>query len=239
MVDVLPGDRSVRYERGSGCHTPEDLGPITTGRTPSFRGCGEDAYDRCIVEVLFFHHALGLTAGCRSLADRWRGAGHRVHTPDLYDGRTFDDLSEGVAYAQSIGFGTIAERGRAAAEDLPPRLVCAGCSLGVVPAQMLAQTRPGAIGALLFSACIPFSELSPSWPRHLPVEIHAMDGDPFFVDEGDIDAARALVATAARATLHLYPGSGHLFLEEGSPDYDATAAELATTRVLRFLDGFG
>jgi dienelactone hydrolase len=102
-----------------------------------------------VAEVLLFHHAQGLTAGCLAFADELRGAGHAVHTPDLYDGRTFTDLDEGVGYAKEVGFATIQERGLHAADDLPNELVYAGFSLGASPAQALAQTRPGAKGALL------------------------------------------------------------------------------------------
>ncbi len=111
-----------------------------------------------MAEVLLFHHAQGLTKGVLAFADTLRGAGHVVHTPDLYDGHTFASLDEGVGYAQQVGFGTVMERGVQAADDLPAGLVYAGFSLGVMPAQRLAQTRPGAAGALLLEACVPTSE---------------------------------------------------------------------------------
>src|SRR5207253_6001849 len=111
-----------------------------------------------MTEILLFHHAQGQTQGFLAFADELRAAGHVVHAPDLYDGKTFSDLDEGVGYAKEVGFATIGERGRLAAEGLPTELVYAGFSLGVMPAQMLAQTRPGAKGALLFSAAFPASE---------------------------------------------------------------------------------
>jgi len=97
-----------------------------------------------MAEILLFHHAQGQTPGFSAFADQLRAAGHAVHTPDLYDGKTFAALDDGVGYAQEVGFDTIVERGRLAAESLPNELVYAGFSLGVMPAQMLAQTRPGA-----------------------------------------------------------------------------------------------
>ena len=96
-----------------------------------------------MAEVLLFHHAQGQTAGFLAFADQLRRAGHTVHTPDLYDGHTFASIDEGIAYAKKVGFGTIAQRGKEAAEGLPTHLVYAGFSLGVMPAQSLAQTRPG------------------------------------------------------------------------------------------------
>jgi Dienelactone hydrolase and related enzymes len=188
-----------------------------------------------MAEVLLFHHAQGQTTGFLAFADELRRAGHTVHAPDLYDGRTFDSLDEGVAYAGEIGFGEVIERGVRAADGLPGELVYAGFSLGVLPAQKLAQTRPGARGALLFHSCVPTSEFGSSWPADVPVQVHAMEADPFFVDEGDIDAARALVESAEHAELFLYPGDQHLFADDSLPSYDANAAALLSLRVLDFL----
>ncbi len=187
-----------------------------------------------MAEVLLFHHAQGQTTGFLAFADDLRRAGHTVQTPDLFDGRTFGSIEEGVAYAGEIGFGEIIERGTRAADGLADELVYAGFSLGVLPAQKLAQTRPGARGALLFQACIPTAEFGP-WPTGVPVQIHAMDADPFFTEDGDLDAARALVESAERAELFLYPGQQHLFADASLPSYDKDAAELLTGRVLRFL----
>lgn len=188
-----------------------------------------------MANVLLFHHAHGLTAGVREFAGTLRNAGHTVHAPDLFDGQVFDELADGVAYAQQVGFGTIIERGRDASDGLPRALVYAGFSLGVLPAQMLAQTRSGATGALLFHACVPTSEFGTTWPGGLPVQIHAMESDPFFVDDGDLDAAQDLVSTTPDAELFLYAGTEHLFADATLPAYDTAAAKLLTDRVLSFL----
>jgi dienelactone hydrolase len=188
-----------------------------------------------VAEVLLFHHALGLTAGITAFAEELRAAGHIVHTPDLFDGRTFASIDEGIAHATEIGFGTVIERGVRAAEALPAGLVYAGFSLGVLPAQKLAQTRPGARGALLFYSCVPVSEFGAGWPNEVPVQVHGMDADPIFVGEGDIEAARALVSEAADGQLFLYAGDQHYFADSSLPSYDAQASALLLTRVLEFL----
>ena len=188
-----------------------------------------------MAELVIFHHAQGLTPGVVAFADELRRAGHTVHTPDLYDGRTFATIEEGVAHAAEIGFGAVIERGVRAVEGLPAALVYAGFSLGVLPAQKLAQIRAGARGALLCDACVPVSEFGTAWPDGVPVQVHAMDADPLFVGEGDIDAARALVAEAADAELFLYPGDQHLFADSSLPSYDADAAALLSRRELDFL----
>lgn len=188
-----------------------------------------------MAEVLLFHHAHGQTAGFLAFADELRRAGHIVHTPDLYDGRVYDSLDDGMAYARQIGFSSIIERGVRATNDLPAELVYAGFSLGVLAAQRLAQTRPGALGALLFHACIPVSEFGDSWPAEVPVQVHSMEADPFFVGERDIDAARALVESVQHAELFLYPGDQHLFADASLPSYNADAAALLMRRVIDFL----
>jgi dienelactone hydrolase len=189
-----------------------------------------------MAEVLLFHHAQGQTTGFHAFADELRRAGHTVHTPDLFDGRTFDSIDAGMAYAEEIGFpDAVIERGVRAAEGLPVELVYAGFSLGVVPAQKLAQTRAGARGALLFYSCVPTSAFGSAWPAGVPVQIHGMDADPIFVDEGDIVAARELVESADDAELFLYPGDQHYFADSSLPSYRADAAALLTRRVLDFL----
>jgi dienelactone hydrolase len=188
--------------------------------------------------VLLFHHAQGQTTGFLAFADELREAGHTVHTPDLYEGKTFDDLDEGVAHAgKVIGFDEILSRGTATATDLPPDIVYAGFSLGVMPAQSLAQTRPGARGAILYSAAMPASEFGGSWPEGVPLQIHMMDADPWA--EEDRPAAEALVAEVEDAELFLYPGSGHLFADSSLSDYDEQAAGLLKERTLAFLQRVG
>ena len=189
-----------------------------------------------MAEVVLFHHAQGLTPGVIAFADELRRAGHAVHTPDLFDGRTFGSIEAGMGYALQIGFpGEVLQRGARAVDELPAGLVYGGFSLGVLPAQMLAQTRPGPRGALLFYSCVPVSEFGSGWPEGVPVQVHGMDADPIFVGEGDIDAARELVGQAKDAELFLYPGDQHYFADSSLPSCDADATALLTQRVLDFL----
>ena len=188
-----------------------------------------------MAEVVLFHHVLGLTSGVTAFAAKLREAGHSVHTPDSFDGRTFSSLEDGLSYAREIGFDELTERAISAVSSLPDDVVYAGFSLGVVPAQKLAQTRAGAQGALFFHSCLPVSEFGSAWPQNVPVQIHAMEGDPFFVEDGDIDAARALLKEANQGEIFLYPGKEHLFADSSIPSYDAEATSLLLDRVLDFL----
>jgi dienelactone hydrolase len=186
-------------------------------------------------EIMLYHHVMGLTPGVREFADRLRSGGHVVHTPDLFDAHSFTTLEEGMTHARSIGFDTIIDHGVAEAEALGPELVYAGFSMGVMPAQKLAQTREGARGALLFDSCLPVTEFGDGWPRGVPVQIHGMDADPIFAGEGDLDAGRELVDSTDQAELFLYPGDVHIFADSSLATYDETATEVMTDRVLAFL----
>ncbi|WP_028651179.1 dienelactone hydrolase family protein [Nocardioides halotolerans] len=190
-----------------------------------------------MADVLLFHHIQGLTPGVLAFADELRGAGHTVHTPDLFDGRTFDSIPEGAKYAHGDGAPDFEALTDAVAADLPAGLVYAGFSMGGAQAQRLAQTRPGAAGALLFESCIPLTgewAFGP-WPEGVPVQVHGKDDDEFFAHEGDLEAARALVAAVPDAELFTYPGPEHLFSDSSLASYDAEAAALMKERVLEFL----
>lgn len=194
-----------------------------------------------MAEIILFHHILGLTPGVMALADDWRAAGHTVHTPDLYGGRTFDTIEKGGAFSQAPDAPDQEALADAAVARLPADLVYAGISAGVMQAQRLAQTRPGAAGAVLLESCLPLGgewAFGP-WPEGVPVQIHGMDADEYFAGEGDIDAAREIVATVPDAALFLYRGDRHLFEDRSLPSYDPEAAGLLTRRVLEFLDRIG
>lgn len=191
-----------------------------------------------MAEIVLFHHVLGLTPGCRAWADDLTAAGHTVHLPDLFDGEVFESLAEGFASVEAMGFDTLFARADAAVASLPDRLVYLGISLGVLNAQRLAQTRPGAAGAVLLEACIPLGEFGDAWPAGVPVQVHGMDADEFFAGDGDIDNARAIVASVSaptRAELFSYPGDAHLFTDNSVPSHHQQAAALVRERVLDFL----
>jgi dienelactone hydrolase len=196
-----------------------------------------------MADVVLFHHVQGLTDGVHAFAEELRAGGHTVHTPDLFDGRRPATVEEGVAHLRTIGDEVLGERAGRAVAGLPRELVYAGFSWGAATAQRFAQTRPGARGALLYESCLPITgewAVGP-WPDGVPVQIHGMDQDPFFALEGDIDAARELVATVGSglAELFVYPGDRHLFADRSLPSYDADAAALVVRRSRAFLDRLG
>ena len=190
-----------------------------------------------MANVVIFHHIQGLTPGMRRMAETIRDAGHDVHAPDLHDGRVFESIEEGAAFRQS-GAAEVDVRADEAVAQLPEDLVYIGVSSGVMQAQRLAQTRSGARGAVLIESTIPITGewAFGAWPEGVPVQIHGADADEFFAGEGDIDAAREIVATVDDGELFIYPGDQHLFEDDSLPSYDAQATALLTERVLAFLE---
>lgn len=196
-----------------------------------------------MAEVVLFHHVQGLTEGVRVVADLLRAAGHTVTTPDLFEGERPATIEDGLALTKRVGGQVLQERADQALTELPEGLVYAGFSWGAATAQEYAQTRPGARGALLIDSCLPITgewAVGP-WPDGVPVQIHGMDRDPFFALEGDLDAARELVATVGPelAELFVYPGDQHLFADSSLPSYDEAAAGLLVQRARSFLDRCG
>jgi dienelactone hydrolase len=196
-----------------------------------------------MAEVVLFHHVQGLTDGVRAFADGLRAGGHTVHTPDLFDGECPATIELGITLVNLIGDDTLSERATGALAELPDGLVYAGFSFGGATAQQFAQTRPGARGALLYESFVSLSaewSFGP-WPAGLPAQVHGMDRDPFFAEEGDLDGARELVAAVGPdvAELYTYPGDKHLFTDSSLPSYDADATRLVLDRSLAFLGRLG
>ena len=186
-----------------------------------------------MAELLLYHHAQGQTPGFLAFADELRAAGHTVHAPDLYDGNTFAELDDGVGYAKQGGFDTILERGRLAAEGLPNELVYGGFSLGVMPAQMLAQTRPGAKGGLAVQRCLPSLRVRRLVAAGRPAP-DPHDGGRRVGAGGSSRSSRARRDDRGRGAVPV-PRDRHLFADSSLPDYDEAAATLLEQRVLSFL----
>ncbi|HEY2131254.1 MAG TPA: dienelactone hydrolase family protein [Streptosporangiaceae bacterium] len=190
-------------------------------------------------DILLFHSVLGLRAGVLEAADRLRAAGHTVHTPDFFAGRTFDEYPPAFEWLESIGgIPDVIARTTAAASDLPRDLVYAGFSLGGVPAELLGATRPGAKGLILLHSAIPLDGFEvQEWPATVPVQVHFATADPYR-DTAELQSFEASVrASGAPYEQFDYQGSGHLFTDQTLPDeYDRESAELLFSRVLAFLD---
>ena len=194
-----------------------------------------------MAEVVLFHSVLGLRPGVIAAADRLRAAGHTVHTPDLYDGETFDELDDGMRKEGALGHREITRRAREAVVRLPEGLVFAGFSMGVAYAELLSASRPGVLGAVLMHGAVPVEVLSEyfgidRWPEGVPVQVHYAVSDPWVEAEEEVAPLKAAVTGAgADFEAYTYPGSGHLFADPELPEYDRKASEEMWERVLAFL----
>lgn len=191
-----------------------------------------------MTEIVLFHHIQGLTPGVLAFAEALRQAGHTVHAPDYFEGRTFGSLEEGADHCRAVGFDEMRRRGVRLAEDLPQDVVYAGFSLGVMAAQYLVQNRPGALGGLFYHGVMDPAEFG-AWPSGVPAQVHAMDADPEFIDSGDLEAATPFLDSHDEVELFLYPGDGHLFTDSSLAAYDAGATKLVLERSLELLDRIG
>lgn len=193
-----------------------------------------------MAELVLFHSALGLRPGVIAAADQLRAAGHTVHTPDYYDGEVFDDLDDGLRKRDALGNAEIVRRAREAVAELPTGLVFAGFSLGADPAELLAASRPGALGAVLMHGAVPvegFSEFGVDrWPEGVPVQVHYAAEDPWVEAEEVAPLGDAVRGAGAAFEAHAYPCSGHLFADPDLPEYDRASSEEMWRRVLAFLD---
>ena len=186
-----------------------------------------------MADVLLLHHALGLTPGVQAFAAELRSAGHAVTTPDLFDGETFSEIQDGVNHAEAIGFPNLIAKGVDLARELPDGGFVAGISLGALPAQAIAHTKPGVAGlVLLHGGDVPVGTFGEVWPTSVAVQIHLAEGDEWC----PIDDAREF-AEATDAELHVYPGDGHLFTDSSFHEYHEAATASVLGRMLTFLGG--
>jgi dienelactone hydrolase len=189
-----------------------------------------------VARVVLFHHAQGLRPDVTAWADSLREAGHEVKTPDLYEGRTFDRLEDGIAHRDEVGIPTLIARAGEFLEGLPADLVYAGFSMGASTAHYFAVTRPVARGVVLMHGTAPAQSLGEAgWPSGVPGQLHKKSEDPLMDEDGVEAAQRSAGSADAPLEVFAYPGEGHLFADPAGPDYDADAAKLMLERELEFL----
>jgi dienelactone hydrolase len=187
-------------------------------------------------EVVLFHSALGLRPAVRDWAEQLRARGHQVHTPDLFEGKVFDELDDGVRERDRIGIPELIARAEAAVAEFPADLVYAGISMGTGPAELFATARPGAMGLILMHGALAPADIElPAWPQ-VPVQIHYVEGDQWV----DVSSVRAIEEAArqsgAQCETYPYDRGVHVFEDAGLPGHDAEYARVMFDRVAAFLE---
>ncbi|NKQ24020.1 dienelactone hydrolase family protein [Streptomyces galbus] len=186
------------------------------------------------MNVMLFHSTYGLRPAVHAAADRLRAAGHEVWTPDLFDGRTFEDVEEGMEFKERLGKEELLRRAVLAAAPYSERhLVYAGFSLGASVAQTLALGDDKARGLLLLHGT---SDLAPNASvDDLPVQLHIAEPDPFETEDWLGSWYLQMRRAGADVEIHRYAGAGHLYTDPDLPDYDREAAEATWRVALGFL----
>lgn len=189
-----------------------------------------------MVNVVVFHHVMGLTDAVARMAEQLGSVGHNVVVPDLFDGKRFSSIEEGVSHVDDLGMQAVIDTGVASVADLDGPLVVVGFSLGVLPAQQLAQTDARVVGAALCFSAVPPDMLADSWPETVALQIHLVENDPW-ADE-DRPAAEELAAQAG-IEITVHPGSGHLVFEPNLADYDPDVTLTITEQIAAFVGSVG
>ncbi|MFD4654373.1 dienelactone hydrolase family protein [Kitasatospora sp. NPDC058444] len=187
-----------------------------------------------MAQIVLFHSAYGLRPAVHAAAERLRAAGHTVHTPDLFDGRTFESVEEAQEFQEELGGRDelLRRAVTAAAPVSEGGLVYAGFSLGGAVAQNLALADEKARGLLLLHGT---SDLREDAATEIPVQLHIAEPDPFEPEDWLNAWYLRMRRAGAEVEVHRYQGAGHLFTDPELPDYDEEAAERAWAASLDFL----
>ncbi|MFD3944573.1 dienelactone hydrolase family protein [Streptomyces sp. NPDC058579] len=187
------------------------------------------------MDIMLFHSTYGLRPAVEAAAERLRAAGHQVHVPDLFGGRTADTVEEGMALQKEIGKEELLKRAILAAAPYSERaLVYAGFSFGASVAQTLALGDDKARGLLMLHGTSDIAENASA--DDLPVQLHLADPDPFESHDWLTSWYLQMGRAGADVEVYRYPGAGHLFTDPDLPDWDEAAAEQTWTIALAFLE---
>ncbi|MEU0626970.1 dienelactone hydrolase family protein [Streptomyces sp. NPDC005989] len=187
-----------------------------------------------LMNIMLFHSTYGLRPAVHAAAGRLRAAGHEVQVPDLFEGRTFETVEEGLAFKEEVGKDELLRRAVLAAAPYSDRgLVYAGFSFGASTAQTLALGDEKARGLLMFHGTSDIAENASV--DELPVQLHVADPDPFETHDWLNSWYLQMRRTGADVEVYRYPGAGHLFTDAELPDFDQASAELAWKVSLGFL----
>jgi dienelactone hydrolase len=187
-------------------------------------------------EIVLFHSAYGLRPAVAEFAEALRAEGHTVHTPDLFDGEVFSRLEDGLKKRDSVGIQGLMKKAAVVAAQTPGATVFAGFSLGAAAAFAAGVRLPGTRALVLMHGALDPTHMGiHSWPKGISVQVHYARGDEWVEEESVLALQEAVRASGAGFESHQYDCKGHLFADNGLPDYDAASARLMTESVLGFL----
>jgi carboxymethylenebutenolidase len=192
--------------------------------------------------VLVLHAWWGLTSVFTDVCDRLAAAGYVALAPSLFPGgATAATIAEAEALVDVHDRAPAEAEAvvQAAAEQLRGLAAVTGAQIGVIGYSMgaywalhLSQVRPDDVGTVAVFYGTDDGDYSTARAAYLG---HFAERDDF----EPLEAVRALEekirAAGREVTFHVYPGTGHWFVEPNRPEYDAEAADLVWERTLAFL----
>jgi carboxymethylenebutenolidase len=184
------------------------------------------------------HPWWGLNDDIRAYAERLRGEGYKVATPDLYHGDVATTIDGAKALMGKLeqntkGAMTEIEEGFTQLGAQADRVAVVGWSMGVWYSWHLAQTHPDRIHGLV--SYYGLGEVTPGAALP-PILGHYAEQDDFESLDDVRRTERALVGSGRVANFHVYPGTKHWFDEPSRPEFDGAASKLAWERTIAFLD---
>ena len=189
--------------------------------------------------VLVLHAWWGLTDHFKRVCDRLAAHGYVALAPDFFGSETAETPERAQELADGASVETCFEIADAALTRLkelaPGKGGVVGFSFGSYFAVWLATKRPGEVAAV-----VPFyTDTDADVPAVMaPMQWHFAEKDDFVSDEWVKELQQKVVAAGRKdIELHSYPGTEHAFFNASRREaYKPEAAELAWSRMLRFLD---
>jgi len=186
--------------------------------------------------VLVLHAWWGLKPFFKQLCDRLAEQGYVALAPDLRNGEiaeTIEAAKELMQKSDGQFIGDIVMAAKDYLRDLTKgKIGLVGFSMGAGWALIVASTKPEQIAAtVLFYG----NEDADYGKITSKVMGHYSDNDEWEPNEYVEKTFGEMKSAGVDATLHIYPGVAHWFMEDDRPEYDPAAAALAWDRTFEFL----
>lgn len=189
----------------------------------------------------------GLNPQIKGVADRLAGEGFVALAPDLYHGELaeHDEMDKAAHLMTSLPADRAARDMGGAVDYLlahdavrGDNVGAIGFCMGGVMVLMVSALQGDKIGAAVPFYGAPLGESEPDWSGlSAPVLGHFAETDDFFPVAAVEELAAKLRGMGNDVTIHVYPGTGHAFLNETNAlgTYNPDAAKTAWDRSVAFL----
>jgi carboxymethylenebutenolidase len=186
--------------------------------------------------VLVLHAWWGLKPFFKQVCDQLAEQGFTAFAPDLRDGKIATTIDEAKELMQNSNGQFVGDTVMAAKDHLlemvKGKIGVIGFSMGGAWALVVASSKPEQIATtVLFygNEYVDYGKITSK------VMGHYSDNDEWEPNEYVEKTFAELKSAGVDATLHIYPGVGHWFVESDRPEYDPDSARLAWERTFEFL----